>query len=68
MVVGTFDGDRDGRRGRRVHPHVAYQVPENLAEEMFVTVHDRVTVSCLPNDIPHQFTVNLDVLLNFTTQ
>jgi large subunit ribosomal protein L25 len=32
---------------------------------ILVTVHDRVTVSCLPNDIPHQFTIDLGVLENF---
>lgn len=32
---------------------------------IIVTVHDRVTVSCLPNDIPHQFTIDLGVLQNF---
>ncbi len=32
---------------------------------IFVTVHDRVTVTCLPSDIPHHFVVKLDSLANF---
>ncbi len=32
---------------------------------ILVTVHSTVTVTCLPKDIPHQFTVKLDTLANF---
>lgn len=32
---------------------------------ILVTVHDRITVSCLPTDIPHEFTVDIGVLENF---